>query len=130
MRPEHQDALEPLVVSWDWGEGRTFAERHRYQGTRDPAAYLAVSAAIEFQAEHGWDEVRERCRGLAERARMVSVPLPPCDAAKLQRRLYEEHRIEIYCPVWQDRPFLRASFQGYNDESDLDRLLEALKALL
>jgi selenocysteine lyase/cysteine desulfurase len=27
------------------------------------------------------------------------------------------------------RPLLRASFQGYNDESDLERLLTALKEL-
>src|SRR5205807_283463 len=69
VRPELQPEIEPLVVSWDWGEGTTFAERHRYYGTRDPAAYLAVPAAIDFQAEHGWDEVRRRCAALAERAR-------------------------------------------------------------
>jgi isopenicillin-N epimerase len=148
VRPEHQAQIEPLVVSWDWGEGQTFAERHRYEGTRDPAAYLAVPAAIDFQAEHDWDAVRERCRALAERARieiasltgiepqpgqnlqMVSVPLPPCDPKSLQRRLHDDHRIEIPCALWAGRPLLRASFQGYNDESDLERLLAALRVLL
>ena len=147
VRPEHQAWIEPLVVSWGWGEGETFADRLRYEGTRDPAAYLSVPAAIDFQADHDWNAVRERCRGLAERARteiaaltgvepqppqglqMVSVPLPDCDPAQLQRRLYDEHRIEIPCALWAGRPLLRASFQGYNDESDLDRLLTALRAL-
>jgi selenocysteine lyase/cysteine desulfurase len=31
---------------------------------------------------------------------------------------------------WNGRPLLRASFQGYNDERDLERLLAALGALL
>jgi hypothetical protein len=52
-RPEHQDWIEPLVVSWGYHEDAGFGERHGWQGTRDPAAYLAVPAAI---AVHGtWD---------------------------------------------------------------------------
>ena len=38
-RPEHHARLDPPVLSWDF-EGTGFGERHRYQGTRDPAAYL------------------------------------------------------------------------------------------
>src|SRR5207237_4542199 len=30
VRPELQPALEPGLVSWDWGEGRTCAGRRRY----------------------------------------------------------------------------------------------------
>ena len=56
-RPEAQDSIEPLVVSWDWVDGATFPERHRWQGTRDPSALLAVPAAIAFQAEHDWPSV-------------------------------------------------------------------------
>ena len=65
-RPELQRRIDPLVVSWGWPESE-FVKRHAWQGTRDPAAWLSVPAAIEFQREWEWDEVRERCHGLAQR---------------------------------------------------------------
>ena len=42
-RPEAQ-ALDRRrrSISWDWLDGAAFPERHRWQGTRDPSAYLAV----------------------------------------------------------------------------------------
>ena len=49
-RPEHQRWIEPLVISWGYGDDRTFADRHGWQGTRDPAAALTVPAAIEAHA--------------------------------------------------------------------------------
>jgi isopenicillin-N epimerase len=139
VREELQAQIDPLVVSWGWPEAE-FAKRHGWQGTRDPAAWLAVAAAIEFQREWEWDEVRTRCHELAERfveqsglksagapfAQMVGVELPPCDPEELQRRLYQEHRIEVPCFEWNDRPLLRLSVQGYNREDDVDRLVAAL----
>jgi isopenicillin-N epimerase len=68
-RPEVQALIDPPVVSWDWVEGATFPELHRWQGTRDPSAFLAVPAAIEFQAAHDWPSVRERCHALLSRMR-------------------------------------------------------------
>jgi isopenicillin-N epimerase len=73
-RPAVQSWLEPLVVSWGWGD-RTIAARpglgdnqfisfHEWQGTRDIAAFLSVPAAIRFQAEHDWPRVRAACRAL------------------------------------------------------------------
>jgi isopenicillin-N epimerase len=146
--PGIRDLLEPLIVSWDWERETAFAARNRWQGTLDPAAWLAVPDAIDFQDEHDWDAVRSRCHGLAARAQsavaelagieppagpfaqMSSAQLPPCDAAEVQRRLLEEHRIEVICREWEGRPLIRVSFQGYNDEQDLDRLLEALPRAL
>jgi selenocysteine lyase/cysteine desulfurase len=58
---------------------------------------------------------------------MVSMRLPPDAPSDLKERLYDEYRIEI--PVWKTGT-IRASFQGYNDESDLDALADALRALL
>ena len=49
-RPEHQRWIEPLVISWGYGDDRTFADRHGWQGTRDPAAALTIPAAIEAHA--------------------------------------------------------------------------------
>jgi isopenicillin-N epimerase len=149
-RPEHHEWVEPLVLGWGLAE-EDFTARHRWRGTADPAAWLATPAAIDFQAEHGWADVRRRCHALAHEAsrrlaertgleplapddgwfgQMVAAPLPPGDEQELQRRLYDEHRIEVPLFAWNDRRLLRVSFQGYNDERDLDRLLSALDALL
>jgi selenocysteine lyase/cysteine desulfurase len=59
---------------------------------------------------------------------MVSFRLPPCDADELGRRLYQEHRIEVLAQDSRGAPTLRVSFQGYNDERDLEALLGALRA--
>ena len=142
VRPELQERIRPLVVSWGWPED-DFVARHAWQGTRDPAAWLAIPAAIEFQREWGWDEVRARCRVLVERfveasglepvgrpfAQMASVELPSCDPVEVQRGLWDDHRIEVPSFDWQGRPLLRISVQGYNDEADVDRLVGALAAL-
>jgi isopenicillin-N epimerase len=121
VREELQGRIDPLVVSWGWPE-EDFGSRHGWQGTRDPAAWLAVPAAIEFQREWGWEAVRARCHALAERfvelsglepvgrpfAQMVGVELPPCDPAEVQRRrIYGKHRIEVPCSDWSGKPLLR-----------------------
>ena len=81
-RPDAQASIEPLVVSWDWVDGAPFQQRHRWQGTRDPAALLAVPAAIAFQAEHDWPSVRgaaTRCSaGSATTARSSRSPTSTC----------------------------------------------------
>jgi isopenicillin-N epimerase len=78
-RREIQPRLDPLVVSWGWGNktiparpgfGETpFISSHEWQGTRDLAAFLATPAAIQFQAEHDWPAVRRACRALAAETR-------------------------------------------------------------
>ena len=139
-----QDSIEPLVVSWDWVDGATFPDRHRWQGTRDPSALLAVPAAIAFQAEHDWPSVRTRCHALLTRLRdecalepltddyvqMLAFRLPVADGDAFKRTLYERHRIEV--PVFEtsDGWAMRVSIQGYNDDRDVDALLAALDELL
>jgi isopenicillin-N epimerase len=150
VRPEHHAWLEPLILGWGLRED-DFTARHRWRGTADPAAWLAVPAALDFLERHDWASVRRRCHALAEDARvaiserigcaplapdeswlgqMVAAPLPDCDPEALQRRLYDEHRIEVPVFAWSERVLVRPSFQGYNDEDDLERLLAALDALL
>jgi selenocysteine lyase/cysteine desulfurase len=58
---------------------------------------------------------------------MTAVTLPECDGEELQRRLYDEHAIEVPISHRHDPPILRASFQAYNDEADLDSLVGALR---
>ncbi len=150
VRRELQRDVHPLVFGWGYeGDDPSFLARHEHQGTRDPSAYLTVPTAIEWQREHRWDDVRARCHELARRAaaelgleplvpgtrhdlygQMVSLRLPDDAPADVQERLYDEHRIEIPVADHNGARLIRPSFQGYNDESDLERLKAALAALL
>jgi len=138
-RPEHQRWIEPLVVSWGYGSDRSFADRHGWQGTRDPTAALAVPAAIE--AHRGFD--LDRCRALAasfhDRLPPVGgTPAPQMWASELatddpdgvQRRLFEEYGIEVVVREWEGRSLLRVSIAPYNEAADVERLLAALPQLI
>jgi isopenicillin-N epimerase len=145
VRAEARELLEPAIVSWDWEQRESFAERHRWAGTIDPSAHLAVPAAIDFMAAHKWPAVRERCRALAADAlcellalfpleplpgpfvQMVAARVPPCDPVATSRRLFAEHRVEVPFGMHGDDCVIRVSVQAYNDERDVDRLLEALR---
>ncbi len=153
-RPEVQALIEPLVVSWGWhsetpGPSR-FVDEQEWTGTRDPAAWLATPAAIDFFEQRDWDAVRADChtRAVAARERllaltgrpaicapdmfsqMFTVQLPACDAVALKARLYDEYKVEVPVLNWRDRVMLRTSIQGYNTQADVDRLLSALERLL
>jgi isopenicillin-N epimerase len=138
-RREHQRWIEPLVVSWGWGDDTSFAERHGWQGTRDPAAALAVPAAIEAHRSFDLD----RCRALAASfhdrlppfgatpaPQMWTSELPVDEPEELQRRLFDEHRIEVVVQEWEGRSLLRISIAPYNEAADVERLLDALESLL
>jgi isopenicillin-N epimerase len=144
------------VVSWGWESetpsGTPFVDYHEWQGTRDMAAFLATPAAIDFQAEHDWDRVRAECYALAVETRrrintltglaalcpdstdwlgqMVSIRLPPVNMDWLKSALYERYRVEAPLVRWNGDLFLRVSFQGYNDQTDADALVAALRDLL
>lgn len=155
-RRDVQPLLEPLVVSWGWqsdnpGPSR-FIDEQQWQGTRDPAAFLAVPAAIQFMADHDWPQVQQECHALAAYARrvigemtglasispdspdwyaqMVSIPLPDCDTKVLSQRLHDEYRIVVPLPTWNGRCFVRVSIQGYNTPADVETLITALRTLL
>ena len=150
VRRELQADVHPLVIGWGYADDEpTFIGRHQNQGTRDPAAYLTVPFAIEWQREHGWDDVRTRCHDLARRAaselgleslvpgrksdlygQMVALRLPEDAPEDLKERLYDDYRIEIPVMDCNGLRLIRASFQGYNDEADLERLRAALSELL
>ena len=144
VRPEHQERVDGAVVSWGYRPGSTFVDRIERQGTRDPAAWLAVPDAIGFQAERHWDEVRDRCRRLAREARrelcglldteplapepmvtqMATVRLPR-PAPDLADRLFTRHRVEV--PVTgPENDLLRVSVAAYTTREEIDRLLAAL----
>ena len=131
-RPEVQPRVEPLVVSWGYHStpettsGTQYLDYLGWTGTRDPAAYLTVPAAIQFMADHNWDAVRQNCHALLRQAlgelcelvdmpplypldsdlyaQMAIAPLPPeTDVAWLKTHLYDEHRIEVPLTEWNGR---------------------------
>ena len=158
VRPEHQDWMMSVIISWGWGEGRPefgttqFQRRNTWQGTRDPAAYLAVPAAIRYQAEHDWPAMRERCHELVVKARtrianltdlptitpagcdwfvqMATCPIRTKSIEELKTGLYDQYRVEIPCGEWQGMQYVRVSIQAYNTEADINRLMEGLGRLL
>ena len=138
-RPEHQRWIEPLVISWGYGDDRTFADRHGWQGTRDPAAALTIPAAIEAHATFDLERCRRLAASFHDRLPPVgATPAPQMWATEvttdepleLQRRLFDEHAIEVVVREWEGRSLLRISIAPYNDEADLERLLAALDELV
>jgi isopenicillin-N epimerase len=143
-RPERQELLDPLVVGWGHRETE-FALRHDWQSTRDPAAYLAVPAAIEFVREHGR---AAECRRLLEEGskrlassgfepfappqslQMACFRLPQCEPEQIERRLRKEFRIEVPVRDWNGLQLIRVSIALYNTGDDLERLEAALTAVL
>jgi selenocysteine lyase/cysteine desulfurase len=61
---------------------------------------------------------------------MFAAHLPDVNPVDLQRRLYDEHKIEVVIDAWNQHPLIRVCFQAYNDANDADLLLEALGKLL
>jgi isopenicillin-N epimerase len=164
-RDGSEDRLQPLQVSWGWhGDGRGPDERDEFgstprlrqlefEGTRDVCPWLAVPAAIDFQAELGWEAVRARMRELARYVRrrltglagltpatpehpdlygaLMAFRLPDgVRAEELRSGLWEQFRIEAPVVERPDRLLVRASTHFYNTEEEVDRLAEALAVLL
>lgn len=163
VRPELQGMINPLVISHGWtAESKQpdakgafgnspFIDELEMQGTRDPAAWLTVPAAIEFRKEHGWDGVAAGCRELAQDTarrlreltglaplstpefcapQMVAMPIPDTDTLELAKALMARYSIEIPVFKWQDHSIVRVSVQGYNSPGQMDILIEALTDLL
>jgi isopenicillin-N epimerase len=155
-RPECQDLVEPLVVSWGWEPEvpgpSPFIDRLELTGTRDMAAALAVPDALRYLAEHDWPAVVQACheRLRAARARTLAIPgvtglhldggdwyrqmaafvLPVADPAAFWEALVERFQVEAPIYRWNGLTLGRISLQAYNTEADVAAWEAALRTLL
>jgi isopenicillin-N epimerase len=158
-KPEQQKLIEPLVVGWGWGKNCPYESDSQYHaylewwGTIDPAPYLAVPAAIQFQEDRNWAAVRKQCRTLLNNSlseieiitgmssiygdnqdnffQLGAAELPKgSQPEKLQDWLYKNYQIEIPIIDWEGRWFIRLSVQGYNTKKELELMVSALKEYL
>jgi isopenicillin-N epimerase len=149
----NEDRLQPLQVSWGWRSDRKqmdmpdeFGTTPRlrffeFEGTRDVCPWLAVPAAIDFQAEIGFERIRQHNVELAAHVRerfaglalatprhpqlcgfMTAFRLPPAtDAVSLRRRLWDR-RIEAPIVERPEGLLLRVSTHFYNTDEEIGRL--------
>jgi isopenicillin-N epimerase len=148
--PEAQSELHPVTISHGYGLG--FTAEFDWTGTRDPSAWLAVPAALDFHERLGGASLRERNMRLAQQSAtqlaqrwgtvrgtpdrltgsMAAVRLPlrgPAndeEAQRLRTWLFETHRIEVAVVAIAGALWARISAQAYNHADDYGRLAGAV----
>jgi len=148
--PARQSNTHPLVISHGYRQG--FTAEFDWTGTRDPSAWLAVPAAIDFHGRLGGPSLRahnialarEAANLLARRWRseratpdpltgsMAAVRLPAAGAATtdralaLRRLLFDQHHIEVAIHLFGGALWVRISAQAYNELREYERLAEVL----
>jgi isopenicillin-N epimerase len=151
--PERQQDLHPVTISHGFNKG--FLAEFDWTGTRDPSAFLAVDAAIDFHHRLGGPTLRARNAALAS-----------AGAAHLAARLGTERgaagdltaamaviRLPIGGPATQERAvalrghlldaetdaplhaqggaiWLRISAQAYNELADYERLGDIVATMI
>ncbi len=156
--PRSQHLIEPLIVSWGMhvdpaiSSGSKFIDMLTWTGTHDPAAFLSVPAAIQFIQTNNWTEKSRNCHEELAKflpvfssitgkdylyqsdqqfGQMATIELPQLmDSKELKNALYDDFQIEIPVIEWNQRHFLRISYQVYNEISDLEKLYAVLKDLI
>jgi isopenicillin-N epimerase len=155
VRKDRRDWISPPIKSWGKPFPNTqpsWRDEYEWFGTHDPSSMIGVAAAIDFFTEYGFDEFRQQSHANAQYARqqisqltgltpltpddpswygvMVAVPLPPGECVDLQRRLLENHRLEIPVIDWNGQRLIRVSCPLYIGREAIDLLVTALRAEL
>lgn len=158
-----QSKLKPHLTSWGRSLGgcpSRWQDSLNWLGTRDPAPFLSVPAAIDFLEGVGLENFRSQTHELARYARqqlepilgqvaaipdsidwygsMIAIPLPADVSRKakpnaihpLQQKLWNDHHIEALVTECHGHRYLRASCHLYNSRADIDALCSAVAKLL
>ena len=160
-----EDRLQPLQVSWGWRPDRGQLDQrddlgstpriryYEFEGTRDICPWLAVPAAVEFQRQLGFEQIRQhnerlvqyvRNRFAAITALTPAIPRHPAlrgfmtpfrlpasrQAAHWRTTLWERYRIEAPIVERPEGLLLRISTHFYNTEAEIDRIAVAVEELL
>ncbi|MEC7241675.1 MAG: aminotransferase class V-fold PLP-dependent enzyme [Myxococcota bacterium] len=151
VKESRQLGLKPTVISLRQAEG--FPHSFDWTGTKDPSAYLALRAGLEFHAWLGPEAVRAYnhdlvVAGTESLASALGWELPVAaemtgsiralripgteeatrdDANALHDYLADVHHIEALVQPY-DGLWLRASAQVYNERGDFAALLAALQS--
>ncbi len=151
--PDRQASLHPVTISH--GLGRGFLEEFDWTGTRDPSAFLAVGAAIDFLESLGGSALMERNADLARRAArfladrlgtengadagmsaamgLVRLPLrgpvTPARADALREALLDR-RADAPVHVIDGAAWMRVSTHAYNEMQDYEHLAELARDVL
>jgi isopenicillin-N epimerase len=122
----------------------------RHQGLRDLSPFMALDSTLAFRQSIGEQAILDRIRELNGYARsrlaeevglrmaspapglhaglLAVVPPPAWADADARERLYQEHRITV--PIWEQPevgPMMRVSPHIWNDESDIERLVDVMR---
>ena len=156
VKPELQNDLEPLVVSWGYesvapGESQ-FLDYHELQGTRDVSAFLCTPKVVEFLEKNNWNEVSDSCKQVVLEnyqrfcdllntkplcpmtteflGQMASVLVTTEKPAALKELLYSKYKIQVPIMPLNGNFYVRYSINGYNTQADLDTLYNALEDII
>lgn len=153
VKREIQESIDPLIISWGYKSTTPshskFLDYHEFCGTRDFSAFLTTPVAINFLKEYNWENEKEKCRSLLKYyypiiakqlnsitlaplddsflGQMSSIPIKTNKPTLLKETLFDNYKIEIPIITVPEGTYLRVSFQAYNDEKEIEILLDALK---
>lgn len=156
VKPEFQQDLEPLVVSWGYesvapGESQ-FLDYHELQGTRDVSAFLCTPKVVEFLEQNDWKAVSKSCKQIVldnyQRfcdlvntkplspitteflGQMASIKINTDKPSELKNMLYDKYKIQIPVMPLNGNIYIRYSINAYNSQADLDILYKALEEII
>lgn len=150
--PARQARVRPTTISHFVADG--YLPAFDWPGTKDFTPYLTVPDAISFRAGYGEGRIADYCSALAWDSAeklaghldteigtppeltgfMASVALPAsfgrakqpiADALRTQIR--DRHNLEVDIQAFDGRMWMRLSTYIYNELSDIDRVIDALK---
>lgn len=151
--PARQATTHPLVISHGYGTGYT--AEFDWIGTRDPSAWLSVTAALDYHRASGGPDLRRRNRALAlamgnllvealdselsgppaMMGSMATVRLPDLDAAapspglSWPEFLDQDRDMVVSINGIDGDQWLRVSAAIYNDLADCEALVGVLERL-